>query len=244
MAYDTESDYLDHYNIHDYELPLVSVDLAIFSLQNQKLQVLLVERGDHPHKGRWALPGGFVDTRQDKDLQDTALRKLREKAGVRTPYVEQVASAGNAGRDPRGWSITILFMALIPFTPAIGGDAVRSARWWPYAEALDVITAFDHRELLQQARARLRSKTAYTLLPMHVLEPPFTLTRLQEAFEELLEDTLEKKAFRRRILNADVLEEVGEDLPEGGRGRPAILYRPRKGSEQHVFSRQVLADRL
>lgn len=244
MGYNSEEEFLRHYNIHDYPVPLLSVDLAIFSLQNQQLQVLLVQRNDYPHRGRWALPGGFVDQQRDKDLEDTARRKLQEKTSVRAPFVEQVASVGNAMRDPRGWSVTILFMALIPFSPAMGSDAVGDARWWPIHEALALPLAFDHAELLQQARERLRNKTAYTLLPVHVLEPPFTLSRLQEAFEELLEDTLEKKAFRRRILNADVLEEVGEDLPEGGRGRPAILYRPRRGFEQHVFSRQVLADRL
>ncbi len=244
MDYGTETEYLRHYNIHDFDLPLVSVDLAIFSLRAQQLQVLLVERGEHPQKGRWALPGGFVDVKQDQVLLDTARRKLQEKTGVRAPHLEQVVSVGSAHRDPRGWSITILFMALIPCVPVSGGATETDARWWPFDEAGALPLAFDHGELLRQARERLRNKTAYTLLPVHVLEPPFTLTQLQQAFEELLDDRLEKKSFRRRLLNADVLEEVGEDLPEGGRGRPAILYRPRKGSEQHVFSRVVLADRL
>lgn len=244
MVDETEAEFLRRYNIHDYDLPLVSVDLAIFTLRDQRLQVLLVERGAHPHKGRWALPGGFVDLKQDRELLDTARRKLQEKTGVRTPHLEQVVSVGSASRDPRGWSITILFMALIPPVSLQGGGAVDDVRWWPFADACALPLAFDHRELLLQARERLRNKTAYTLLPIHVLQPPFTLTRLQQAFEELLGEPLEKKSFRRRILSADVVEEVGEDLPEGGRGRPALLYRLRRGAEQHVFSRVVLADRL
>lgn len=240
---ETEIEYLQNYNIHKYDLPLVSVDLAIFTLRDNVLQILLVERNEFPHKGCWALPGGFVNQQLDRDLQETAARKLLEKTGVRTPYLEQVVSVGNDQRDPRGWSITILYMALIPYVAIeVAAGAGTNARWWNVTDARQLTLAFDHTDLLLQARERLRSKTAYTVLPVHVLEPPFTLTRLQQAFEELLGEPVEKKSFRRRILNADVLEEVGEDLPEGGRGRRAILYRPRRGSLQHVFSRMMLAD--
>lgn len=241
--YASEADYLRHYDPRRYSSPLVSVDLAIFSLLNGQLQVLLVQRADYPQKQRWALPGGFVNVAQDRDLLDTARRKLHEKTGVRTPYLEQVASVGGPSRDPRGWSITILYMALIAHVPARAVvNSVAEAAWWPVEEALALPLAFDHVALLQQARERLRSRTAYTLLPVHVLQAPFTLTQLQQAFEELLGAPLEKKAFRRRVLNAGVLEEVGEALPDSGRGRPALHYRPRKGSALHVFNRVVLAD--
>lgn len=236
--YKSEADYLAHYNPHSYDLPLVSVDVAIFTLLDNKLHVLLVERGDFPHKGRWSVPGGFIDQTVDKDLHATALRKLYEKTGVKVPHLEQVVSVGSGQRDPRSWSVTILYMALISYAPTAEFVAnVADARWWPYDVAIKQNLAFDHKELIEQARTRLRNKAAYTALPVHVLNAPFTLTQLQQAFEELMNKSLEKKSFRRRILSADLLEEVGEGLPEGGRGRMAALYRPRKGSETHAFLR-------
>lgn len=82
---ETEQEFLRKYNIHDFDVPLTSVDLVIFTIREQALHVLLVKRGEHPHKGRWALPGGFIDIRRDRDLDATALRKLREKTGVEAP---------------------------------------------------------------------------------------------------------------------------------------------------------------
>lgn len=239
-AFKTEKEFLQQYNIHDYDLPLVSVDIAVFTLLDGKLHALLVERGDFPQKGRWALPGGFIDQQQDKVLHDTALRRLSDKTGVKVPHLEQIETIGGAKRDPRGWSVTVLYMALIPFAPTQAFiDSVADARWWPYDAALQQTLAFDHAHLLEKARERLKNKAAYTLLPIHILNAPFTLTQLQKAFEELLEKPLEKKSFRRRIASADLLEEVGEGLPEGGRGRMATLYRPKKGIDQHAFVRLI-----
>lgn len=236
--YSSEKEFLKHYNIHDYDVPLVSVDIAIFTLLEGKLHVLLVERGDFPHKGRWSLPGGFVNQKLDKDLHATALRKLTEKTGVKAPHLEQVGTVGTAKRDPRGWSVTVLYMALIPYAPTASFiDTVADAAWWPFEAALKQNLAFDHLDLIAQSRERLRAKSQYTALPVYILNAPFTLTQLQQAFEELLGNELEKKSFRRRILAANLLDEVGEGLPEGGRGRIATLYRPKKGSEQHAFLR-------
>lgn len=234
----SEKAYLQDYNIHDYDLPLVSVDVAIFTLHKDTLQILLVRRGDHPHKGRWSLPGGFIDLTRDTDLYATASRKLKEKTGVDTPYLEQVASVGNRQRDPRGWSVTVLFMALIPHVQTLASESgVMDAKWHSYDTCTSKKLAFDHAKLLQQARERLKNKSAYTALPIYLLEPPFTLTQLQHAFEELLGKSIEKKSFRRRMQAADLLEEAGESLPEGGRGRIASLYRPKTACEDYSFLR-------
>lgn len=234
----TEAQYLRQYNSRDFDSPLMTVDIALFTLHESTLQVLLVERSDHPHKGRWALPGGFIDLQSDATLHDTAKRKLREKSGVDVPLLEQVSTIGNAQRDPRGWAVTALYMSLVPHAPTADFiESVRDARWWPIDEARKLPLAFDHSVLLEQARERLKNKTAYTVLPIHVLKPPFSLTQLQQAFELLMDAKLEKKSFRRRILNAEILEEAGEGVPEGGRGRPTLLYKPMKGSGQHAFKR-------
>ena len=245
-TFSNEQEYLQHYNIHDYDVPLVSVDIALFTLLDEQLQVLLVKRADYPHKNRWSLPGGFINPQQDTDLLATARRKLMEKTGVEITHLEQVETIGHSKRDPRGWSITVLYMALIPHSPAKAIiDTVSDSRWWPLDSALKQRLAFDHKQLITQAQDRLRTKTGYTVLPAYIIDAPFTLTQLQQAFEQLLGKNLEKKSFRRRILAADVLEEAGAALPQGGRGRKAVWYRPRQGSEQHAFLRVFgLADDL
>ncbi|WP_347253766.1 NUDIX hydrolase [Leminorella grimontii] len=238
--YQTEREYLANYRIHNYDIPLLSIDIAIFTLIAGRLHILMVERGSFPCKGMWALPGGFINKQLDEDLHACALRKLNEKTGVTistaAPHLEQVETVGNAERDPRGWSVTTLYMALIPYAQAKGfTDTVTDARWWPFDEAKAQTLAFDHALLLDKARTRLKNKTAYTVLPIHAISAPFTLTQLQQAFEELLEKPIEKKSFRRRILSADLLEEAGQGLPEGGLGRIATLYRPAPGCGEHTF---------
>lgn len=233
-----EKHYLAHYNSKDYPAPIYTVDTAIYTLHESELLVLLVERGNHPHKGKWALPGGFVNLEQDLDINETALRMLMAKTGVEAPLLEQVATIGNPTRDPRGWSVSTLYLALIPYTPVQQMlDSVTDVVWHPLNAVEKLDLAFDHLKLIEMATQRLQSKTAYTALPMHVLKKPFTLTQLQQAFELLLNKKLEKKSFRRRILNANLLTEVGESVQENGKGRPAALYEPSPKLDQYAFIR-------
>jgi ADP-ribose pyrophosphatase len=212
------------------------VDIAIFTIDQGRLKVVLVERSKHPFKGFWALPGGFVDLKKDPDIHTTARRKLISKTGVDAPLLEQVSTIGNGHRDPRHWSITTLYMALIPYAPTDEFiEAVNEARWFPIEEMEQLQLAFDHSELLKLARERLKNKTAYTVLPIHVLKRPLSLTQLHKALELLMDTALEKKSFRRRLLNAKVVKEVGEGIPDGGKGRPAALHEPADGSENHLF---------
>lgn len=237
--YATEADYLQYYNIHNYDIPLVSVDLGIFTLHEDRLKVLLVERSDHPEKGKWALPGGFVDARRDKELAHTALRKLKEKTGVDTPYLEQLETIGSAKRDPRGWSVTVIYFAMIPYVDLnLMSDQGENVRWIDIEVAVHRTLAFDHKALLEKAVERIRNKVLYTLIPAHLISTPFTLTALQHAYEVILGREVEKKAFRRRLENADVLEPTG-DSELGVPGRPAALYRLKPTVKVFNFSRQL-----
>jgi ADP-ribose pyrophosphatase YjhB (NUDIX family) len=213
----------------EFARPLTLVDVVILTIRDVRLHVLLVRRPDDPadpFPGRWALPGGFVDVRQDDSLEACALRKLREKTGVRSPYLEQLGSWGNARRDPRGWSATHVYFALLAAADLKlekGGNAA-DVSWMPVeADRVGVPLAFDHAQILRAALERVRGKTEYTSLPVHLLPREFTLTELQRVFETVLGRPLEKKAFRTRVLAADLLEAVDE-LRETSR-RPAQLYR-------------------
>jgi ADP-ribose pyrophosphatase YjhB (NUDIX family) len=223
-----------------FERPLSTVDLAIFSVAEDSLRVLLVQRPDsegEPFPGMWALPGGFVDVGLDEDLEQCALRKLREKTSVNAPYLEQVGSWGNTGRDPRGWSITHVYLALLgePVDLLPGGNAP-NARWCPVeGTRVKERLAFDHADLLKAALMRLRNKVEYTSLPGFLMPGEFTLTELQRVYEVVLGRTLEKKAFRTRILATDLVEEVPR--MKEGRSRPAQLYRLKSRRRPVFFAR-------
>lgn len=237
---DSEDTYLADYDIHQFDVPLTSVDVAIFSIIDQELQVLLVKRAQHPAKGQWALPGGFIDLKLDGSLKDTAKRKLAAKTGVRTPYLEQVACFGDKNRDPRGWSVTIVYMALIS---AENMQLNKSAseedvRWHPFYQLAKLQNvAFDHRQIIHACHERLKSKVQYTSLPVNLLPKEFTLPELQTTFEIILDTPVEKKSFRRRILDAGILEETGQ--LRSGNTRPAKLYRAKKIGMDYLFSRNI-----
>lgn len=237
----TEQEFLQNYSVHDYDVPLTSVDLVIFTLQSQRLMVLLVERGEHPYKGCWALPGGFIDLKRDKDLDATATRKLREKTGVDISYLEQLQGFGSADRDPRGWSVTFAYFALIDaqgVTLSHGGGS--SAASWVPVDALSgrLDLAFDHANIVDAALQRLRAKVEYTSLPVHLLAPEFTLSDLQQVYETILGRTVDKSAFRKRIKDGDFLEEIPGKLRHAS-NRPAQLYRVRDGHPVVYFNRTV-----
>jgi len=218
--------------------PLTTVDVAIFTVAAGALQVLLVQRSEEPFAGSWALPGGFVDIDRDADLKACALRKLKEKTGVSGPYLEQLGSWGGAKRDPRGWSATHVYFALIAadWQKVQAGANATDARWFPVEEhGLRARLAFDHGEILTAALERLRSKVEYTSLPAFLLPREFTLTELQRAYEIVLGRELEKSAFRTRVLAAGLVEPTGR--VRAGPNRPAQMYRLRNARVPVFFAR-------
>ncbi len=236
----TEKSFLKGYNIHDFDVPLTSVDMTIFTVRDGELKVLLAKRAQHPSLGRWALPGGFIDMAKDKTLSDTAHRKLLEKTGVDTPYLEQVETFGSADRDPRGWSVTVSYLALIASEDiTLSKDDSSDEVTWIAVEEVGkkFDLAFDHQEVLQACYERLKGKVQYTSLPVNLLPSEFTLTELQKTFEIILGNSVEKKSFRRRIIDAGILEETGS--MKTGSNRPAKLYRVIGGGENHFFNRSI-----
>jgi len=230
----TEDEFLKSYNPKDYDAPLCSVDMAIFAVDAGELKVLLINRGEHPYKTRWALPGGFADLVNDATIEATAHRKLFEKTGIISPYLEQVESLGNASRDPRGWSVTLLYFALIDFAAQDVTASVEGVKWMSIEQALRLNLAFDHEVLLRKAINRLRNKTRYTALPISLMPEQFTLTELQNMFELILGSTLPKKSFRRRMEASNLLTETGQMRPTAR--RPAALFKRSKSfTEDHIF---------
>jgi ADP-ribose pyrophosphatase YjhB (NUDIX family) len=221
--------------------PLTTVDVVIFTVISDALQVLLMQRADTPGEpcpGRWSLPGGIIDVSTDRDLEACAMRKLTEKTGVRSPYLEQLGSWGDARRDPRGWSATHAYFSLLPaaeVTLRKGANAAEVA-WFPVTDGgVALALAFDHKRILQAAIERLRSKVEYTSLPAYLLPEEFTLSDLQRMYEVVLGRRIEKSAFRTRVL-ASGLVEAAPRMREGP-NRPAQLYRVKCPGQLTYFPR-------
>ena len=218
--------------------PLTTVDVVMFTVREDALHVLLVQRPEaenEPFPNQWALPGGFVDTAKDRDLEACAMRKLKEKTGVVSPYLEQLGSWGGAARDPRGWSATHAYFALLPDMPssiALAADV----QWFAVSGGkVKPRLAFDHAAILEAAIERLRSKVEYTSLPAYLMPAEFTLPELQRVYEIVLDRPLEKSAFRTRMLAADLIEPVAK--MRKGPNRPAQLYRLKKAKAPVFFAR-------
>ena len=216
--------------------PSVTVDVVIFTLRDDDLQVLLVKRKHPPYAGRWAIPGGFIAP--DEPLDAAARRELEEETGVRDVYLEQLYTFGEPRRDPRQRVITVAYFALVPAPLATraGGDAA-DARWWSMY-GLPTL-AFDHTQILDYALTRLRYKLEYTAVGFQLLPQTFTLTELQKAYEVILGVTLDKRNFRRKILDARlrIIEETSEYRT--GEGRPAMLYRFRDDAVAETRARRL-----
>ena len=200
---------------------ICTVDVVLLTLKENALQVALLKRDREPFQGSLALPGGYIHADEDADARDAALRVLRDKTGIETPYLEQLATFSGMGRDPRGWSVSVVFYALVSI------DVIGKSRH-PGVMLSDVDRKqklpFDHRAVIDTAVARLRSKSQYSSLPCHLLGENFTLPQLQRVYEALMGEALNKVSFRRKIAEMDVLESLEGQFVEGAH-RPAQLYR-------------------
>ena len=160
--------------VYDWPRPMVTVDAAVFNISGDKIKMLLINRGNEPFKGKWALPGGFVARLQDRlaplagfvemeeELEDAVVRELAEETGLTGVKLEQMHTFGTIGRDPRGRMITIVFMGIVnnEQTEIKAGDDAAKARWFDI-ENLPENMAFDHNEVLKFAIKKLKAKKSY-----------------------------------------------------------------------------------
>ena len=221
---------------YEHPRPALTVDIVAFSVQDHNLSVLLIQRAVEPFAGMWALPGGFVNI--DEDIEAAAERELEEETGLSGAYLEQLYTYGAPQRDPRGRVISVAYFALIPSNEPIryGGGSDSSSACWHPVEQLPLL-AFDHREIIKYALRRLRYKLEYTAVGFELLPETFTLTELQQTYEIILGEELDKRNFRRRILEAGVIEATSHKRT--GEGRPARLYRYRDDAVAEVKARRL-----
>jgi len=211
----------------DFEPLGVATDLVIMTVRDGVLQVLLIRRGIEPHKGRWALPGGFV--RPAEDLAAAARRELAEETGLVSEriHLEQVATYGEPGRDPRGRVVSVAYLALVPDLPVpVAGTDAASASWVAAAEVLadpDRL-AFDHHRILVDGVERARAKLEYSPLATAFCADEFTISELRGIYEAVWGTPLDPRNFHRKVTKTDgFVVPVGATTTRDG-GRPAQLF--------------------
>jgi 8-oxo-dGTP diphosphatase len=234
-----EAAFLAAYDASAFPHPSVAVDVALLTVLGGSLRALLVRRPKHPARGRWALPGGFVGSRES--LEAAAARVLRTKAGLSDVFLEQLYTFGAVDRDPRTRVVSVTYYALVdPGRLAGAGREGGDLRVAPIDVPWEGLTggpvgardeggtplalAFDHAEILGTAVLRLRGKLDYAPVGFELLPERFTLRQLQAVHETVLGRPLNKDSFRRRMLASGLLAPTGKR--EGAvLHRPAELYR-------------------
>ena len=217
------------YDPRAYPPAAVTVDLVVLTIRADRLAVLLIRRGEPPFKGRLALPGGFV--RPDETLALAAARELAEEAGLvaGSVHLEQLASYGDPGRDPRTRVVTVAYLALAPGLPIphAGTDAA-AASWAPADDILAARPsrlAFDHHQILADGIERARAKLEYTPLAAAFCPRQFTVAQLRRVYEIVWGTTLDPRNFHRKATRTPGFLTPTASATTGDRGRPARLYR-------------------
>lgn len=208
---------------------LIAVDLTILTIRHNRLVVLLIERGYAPFRGRLALPGGFVEARED--LETAAVRELGEETGIdgHRLHLEQVRTYAAPGRDPRGRVASVSYLAIAPDlpVPTAGTDAA-AARWEAVAPSAPAPRqlAFDHDQILRDALERARAKLEYTSLATAFCRAPFTIGELRTVYEAVWGVTLDPRNFHRKVTGVPGFVKPTGTERRPATGRPAALYRP------------------
>jgi 8-oxo-dGTP diphosphatase len=216
----------------DHRRPAITTNVVVFTLRDLQLKALLVRRGEPPFKGMWALPGGLVES--DEDLDASAMRHLHTGTGLSGVYLEQLYTFGAPERDPRGRVVSVAYYALVPSEPlrlraATGSEGIG---WFVVGELPEL--AFDHAQMVDVARQRLSAKLAYSTIAFQFMPERFTLPELQTVYEIILDESLDKRNFRKRVLALEQLEDTGE-VRRNGSHRPARLYRATNPGEVQII---------
>lgn len=210
-------------DIHKYtshDRLLVAVDCIIFGFDGHELKALLIKRGFEPEIGKWSLMGGFVSENESTD--EAAIRVLHQLTGMTNIYMEQLYCFSDVNRDPAGRVISIAYYALINIADYSEQlQLEHEARWFPLAKVPKLI--FDHNEMLQKAKLRLQEKVSHHPVGFELLPDKFTLPQLQNLYEAIYGEPLDKRNFTRKILSLDILNKLDEKEKESSR-KGAFYY--------------------
>lgn len=198
-----------------------ATDIVIFTIENGQLSILLIKRGSDPFRGSWALPGGFIH--ENESPEESAARILKDKAGLSNVYVEQLYTFADSGRDPRGNIVTVTHFALVHINKIKLKKSPKTQTPTLFTLKKLPQLAFDHGKIIKYALKRLRAKLEYTNAVYSLLTNYFTFNDLQNAYETILSQKLDKRNFRKKFLQLGLIKPTNKHYL-GTRQRPAQLF--------------------
>lgn len=239
-----EKAFLENYDVSKFERPSVTTDIVILTLDaSDKLNILLIKRGEYPYKDRWAIPGGFLAAGKES-IDEAAARELKSETNIDDVYLKQLYTFGNPGRDPRTTVISVAYMALVPkhMLDIKAGDDAEDAKLFTIKYDVDGIIftnentvinekdlAFDHAEIIKLAITRLRNRIDYEDDAFNLLRDKneFTISELKRIYETIKNRSLDLPNFRKTFLRNYVSTGRVIDLnkTEVSKGKPARLYK-------------------
>ncbi len=208
-------------DLSQYPRPSVTIDCVVFGYDGEHLSVLLLNRKENPFADHWTLLGGFL--KLDETFEVAAERVLSQKAGLTGLYLEQLYTFGGLDRDPRGRVLSVSYYALVNprQIELVVGKMANDLRWYPI-EALPTL-GFDHNHIIEIARQRLAAKVTYQPVGFELLNEQFTVTELQDLYERILGEPLDRRNFYKKIMVSGILKSTGERRT-GLKSRPAELF--------------------
>lgn len=201
----------------------IAVDAIVFGYAENNLHVLLIKQKFGELKNQWALVGGFV--RSSETLFDAVNRELKEEAGIKVNYLEQLYTFGdNIKRDPRFRVVSVAYFALVNSTKLVltADTDAEQAKWFPINDLPKL--AFDHKDILKKAQQRLQNKLTYQPIGFDLLPREFLFSDLENLYCTILEKEIDRRNFRRKILSFGIVEETDKISPQKS-GRPAKLFK-------------------
>ncbi|MBO7553754.1 MAG: NUDIX hydrolase [Bacteroidaceae bacterium] len=205
---------------YKYPHPSVTTDCVIFGFDGAKINVLLVERGINPYKGRWAFPGGFL--KMDESALQGAKRELFEETGLKDAYIHQFHAFSDPQRDPRERVITIAYYALVRISEVKAGDDAAKAQWFPLDKVPSL--AFDHDQILREATIALRRQIHFEPIGFELLPEKFTMTQLQHLYEAILDVKFDRRNFSNKMQHLGILTQLEETVTLPNK-KEAFLYK-------------------
>ncbi len=199
----------------------VSVDCIIFGFDEGELKLLLLKRNFEPAMGKWSLMGGFVQ--EEESVDAAAKRVLTELTGLKDVYMEQVGTFGDVNRDPGERVISVAYYALINVNEYDRELVQQHNAFWTNVNELPPLI-FDHPAMIDKARELMRHKASDKPIGFNLLPKLFTLKQLQDLYEAIYGETMDKRNFRKRVIDMDFIEKTNQ-IDKSGSRRGAYLYK-------------------
>lgn len=208
-------------DLSQYPRPSVTIDCVVFGYDGEQLSVLLLNRKEEPFANHWTLLGGFLNL--EETFEVAVERILSHKAGLAGLYLEQLYTFGGLDRDPRGRVLSVSYYALVnprQFELVVGQMA-NDLRWCSIQDL--PVLGFDHNYIIEMARQRLAAKVTYQPVGFELLNEQFTMTELQDLYESILGEPLDRRNFYKKMTTSGILKSTGERRT-GLKSRPAELF--------------------